>query len=77
MIALLAGAQLGEHESPAPASLLVMRGQARLTPGDETVELKVHQIGPIPNRRHSQHADEDSVVLLSVAVPHRAPRDAR
>ena len=41
--------------------------------GQESVELAAHQISPIPDRRHGLHADEDSVVLLSVAVPDRAP----
>ena len=73
LIALRAGAELGEHESPGPASLLVLRGRVRLVAGDETVEVATHHFSPIPNRRHSLHADEDSVVLLSVAVPDRAP----
>jgi quercetin dioxygenase-like cupin family protein len=73
VIALRAGAELGEHESPGPASLLVLRGRVRVVAGPESVELAAHQIGPIPDRRHSLHADEDSVVLLSVAVPDRAP----
>ena len=75
VIALMGGAELSEHESPGPASLLVIRGHVRLVAGDETVELRTHEIGPIPNRRHSLHADENSVVLLSVAVPARAPVD--
>jgi quercetin dioxygenase-like cupin family protein len=73
LIALRAGAELGEHESPGPASLLVIRGLVRVVADEETVELAAHQISPIPNRRHGLHADEDSVVLLSVAVPDRAP----
>jgi quercetin dioxygenase-like cupin family protein len=73
LIALKAGADLGEHESPGPASLMVIRGRVRLVAGEETVELGAHQLSPIPDRRHSLHADEDSVVLLSVAVPFRAP----
>lgn len=72
VIALRGGAELSEHESPGPATLLVVRGQVRLVAGDESVPLGAHQICPIPNRRHSLHADEDSVVLLSVAVPQRA-----
>jgi quercetin dioxygenase-like cupin family protein len=72
VIALRGGAALDEHESPGPASLLVLRGRARLIAGDDVVELGTHQVGPIPNRRHSLQADEDSVVLLSVAVPARA-----
>jgi quercetin dioxygenase-like cupin family protein len=73
VIALMAGASLGEHESPGPASLLVIRGRVRLVAGDDSVELAVHQFCPIPDRRHSMHAEDDSVVLLSVAVPERAP----
>jgi quercetin dioxygenase-like cupin family protein len=73
VIALRAGAELGEHESPGPASLLVIRGRVRLVAGPDTVELAAHQICPIPDRRHGLHAEQDSVVLLSVAVPDRAP----
>jgi quercetin dioxygenase-like cupin family protein len=69
-IALTAGASLDEHESPGPASLLVLRGRARLMAGDDVVELGAQQISPIPDRRHSLHADEDTVVLLSVAHSH-------
>jgi quercetin dioxygenase-like cupin family protein len=73
VIALRGGADLGEHESPGPASLLVIRGRVRLVAGEASTALAAHQIAPIPNRRHGLHADEDSVVLLSVAVPDRAP----
>jgi quercetin dioxygenase-like cupin family protein len=73
LIALRAGAELGEHESPGPASLLVVRGHVRVTAGVDSLELAAHQIGPVPNRRHGLVADADSVVLLSVAVPDRAP----
>lgn len=73
VIALRGGAELGEHESPGAASLLVLRGHVRLVAGDRNIELGVHRIAPIPDRRHSLHADEDSVVVLSVAVPQRAP----
>jgi quercetin dioxygenase-like cupin family protein len=73
VIALRGGAELGEHESPGPASLLVIRGRVRLVAGPDTVELAALEICPIPDRRHSLHAVEDSVVLLSVAVPDRAP----
>lgn len=73
VIALRAGAELGEHESPGAASLLVLRGRVRLVAGEESLELVPHEISPIPDRRHGLHADEDSVVLLSVAVPDRAP----
>lgn len=72
VIALLGGSELAEHESPGPASLLVISGRARLVAGDKVIELSAYQISPIPDSRHSLRADEDSVVLLSVAVPQRA-----
>lgn len=68
VLALKAGAALHEHESPGSASLLVLRGRARLVAGDDTVTLVANQVAPIPDRRHSLEADEDTVVLLSVAV---------
>lgn len=73
VIALREGAELAEHESPGPASLQVLRGRVRLVAGEHTDELRGSQVAPIPDRRHGLHADEDSVVLLSVAVPQRAP----
>ncbi|MCW2742284.1 MAG: uncharacterized protein JWR45_2706 [Blastococcus sp.] len=76
VIALRAGAELGEHESPGPASLMVIRGSVRLVDDEESVQLGDHHIVPIPDRRHSLHADEDSVVLLSVGgVPGAPPTD--
>jgi quercetin dioxygenase-like cupin family protein len=73
VIALRAGAELAEHESPGAASLMVIRGRVRLVTDEESVELRGNHISPIPDRRHSLQAEEDSVVLLSVAVPDRAP----
>ena len=73
VIALVGGQELAEHESPGPASVLVLRGAVRLVSDEGTDALGAHQISPVPDRRHSLHADEDSVVLLSVAVPQRAP----
>ena len=68
VIALLAGGDLGEHESPGPASLQVLRGRVRVVAADGAVELPADTIAPLPDQRHSLHADEDSVVLLSVAI---------
>ncbi|MGY1615815.1 LuxR family transcriptional regulator [Geodermatophilus sp. SYSU D00691] len=72
VIALRRGAALDEHESPGAASVLVLRGRVRLVAGDDVAELTELQAAPIPDRRHGLRADEDSVVLLSVAVPARA-----
>jgi quercetin dioxygenase-like cupin family protein len=68
VIALLAGVDLGEHESPGPASLQVLQGTVRVLAGNGGTPLHAGEIAPVPMARHSLHADEDSVVLLSVAV---------
>ena len=73
LIALREGAEMDEHESPGAASLMVIRGRVRIVAGDDGVEVGPHQIVPIPDRRHSLAATEQSVVLLSVAVPARSP----
>lgn len=66
LIALTAGSDLDEHESPGEATLQVLKGRVRVTnsaagwdgsPGDHIV---------IPQTRHGLHAIEDSVVLLTV-----------
>jgi quercetin dioxygenase-like cupin family protein len=73
VIALAAGAELTEHESPGPATLHVLRGRVRLV-ARHTVELAAGQLAPIPDERHSLAAEENAVVLLSVAIPARAPQ---
>ena len=73
VIALIGGQRLAEHESPGPASLQALRGTVRLVAGDRSVVLGAGDICAIPNQRHAVEADEDSVLLLSVAVPQRAP----
>jgi quercetin dioxygenase-like cupin family protein len=77
MIALLAGAELQEHNSPpGPAVLLVLRGNARLVAGDEVVALRPLQHVAIPPARHSLEADDDTVVLLSVVLLPRSDRSS-
>ena len=68
VIALRAGTQLGEHDSPGPASLLVPRGRVRLVAGDDVIEVGPHELSPVPrsaaqparrrgHRRPPQHRD--------------------
>lgn len=77
MIALLAGAELQEHNSPpGPAALLMLRGNARLVAGDQIVALRPLQHVAIPPRRHSLEADADTVVLLTVVLPPRSERNS-
>lgn len=67
VIALLAGQVLEEHESPGEATLQVLRGRVRLRAGEESEELAAGQLAVIPPTRHALEADDDSVVLLTVA----------
>ncbi len=72
LVALRDGAEMAEHESPGAASLMVIRGRVRLLAGDDDVLVGPHQIAPVPDRRHSLRAEEQSVVLLTVALPARS-----
>ena len=68
IIALASGAGLQEHNSPGAATLLVLRGTARLTAGEDTLTLGPGDYAPIPPQRHGLTAQEDTAVLLSVAI---------
>jgi quercetin dioxygenase-like cupin family protein len=72
LIALADGTVMHEHESPGAASLMVIRGRVTILSGEDDVEVGPHQIAPIPDRRHGVRAEEQSVVLLSVALPARS-----
>lgn len=65
-IALLADAELAEHESPPEATLQVLRGRIVLHGADREWELVTGDLIPIPPERHSVRAIEDSVFLLTV-----------
>lgn len=69
-IALVAGAELGEHASPPEATLQVLSGRVRLSGAGRSWDVATGGLVPIPPERHSLTALEDSVVLLSVL---RAP----
>src|SRR5690348_18152512 len=66
LIALLAGQELEEHESPGEATLQVVSGRVRLLDGDDIREAEPGDMVPIPPAQHAVAADEDSVVLLTV-----------
>ncbi len=69
VIALRAGHELGEHESPGEATLQVLRGRVRLTGGGESWDGAVGDHVVVPAERHAVAALEDSVVLLTVVKP--------
>ena len=69
LIALTAGSDLDEHESPGEATLQVLHGRVQVT------NAQVHWDGSsgdhivIPPSRHGVHALVDSAVLLTVVKP--------
>lgn len=68
LIALAADRGLGEHEAPGEATLQVLRGQVRLTAGEDHWEAGTGDHLVIPPARHDLHALTDAVVLLTVAT---------
>ena len=66
VIAILGGHGLAEHDSPGEATLQVLRGRVRFSVGTDSCELAAGDFLPIPRKRHSVDASEDSVLLLSV-----------
>ena len=66
VLALLAGHDLSEHDSPGEATLQVLLGHVRVTTGDDAWEGKTGDYVAIPRERHALHAVEDSVIMLTV-----------
>ncbi len=66
LVALLAGRELSEHDSPGQASLQVLQGHVHLTAGADVWDGKTGDYVVIPPQRHSLQAVEDSVVMLTV-----------
>ena len=65
-IALCAGHELGEHESPPAATLQVLAGHVVLRGAGREWSLDAGRLVPIPPERHSLFAETDAVVLLTV-----------
>ncbi|WP_425308302.1 LuxR family transcriptional regulator [Ammonicoccus fulvus] len=68
LIALLVDSSLAEHDSPGEATLHVIKGRLSLEWDMGNVQGRTGDLIEIPRERHSLHAIEDSVVLLT-AVP--------
>lgn len=67
-IALVAGQELAEHNSPGDATLQVLRGRVRLSSLSGSVEAGADDLVIIPPERHALAALEDAVVLLTVVA---------
>lgn len=74
LMALRAGAALGEHNAPPAATLQVLSGRATLHAGGGETRLEAGQLAEIPPMRHDLSAQEDTVAILTVAID---PPEAR
>ncbi|HEY3527987.1 MAG TPA: cupin domain-containing protein [Nocardioides sp.] len=68
LVALAAGQELAEHNSPGEATLHVVTGRVRLIAGDDAWEGGAGDHVTIPPLRHALRALEDSAVLLTVSM---------
>lgn len=68
VIALKEGTELAEHDSPAAATLYVVRGKVTLAAGEKNWTIYPGQLVPVPPQRHSVNAHADSAILLTVAL---------
>ena len=66
LIALLAGHELADHESPGEATLQVLSGAVRMVDDSQSHDMVSGDIMAIPGVRHRLEAVEDAVVLLTV-----------
>ena len=69
IIALRAGASLGEHNSPPAATLQVLQGQVRLLVGQDVQgEFSAGELSVLTHERHSVTAVTDAVFLLTTVT---------
>ncbi|HET6699451.1 MAG TPA: LuxR family transcriptional regulator [Nocardioidaceae bacterium] len=68
VIALRDGTELAEHDSPAAATLQVLRGRVTLHAGEQSWPVAEGELLPVPPQRHSVRAHGDAAVLLTVAL---------
>ncbi|MEW1753032.1 cupin [Streptomyces angustmyceticus] len=68
VIALTAGTELDEHNTPPAASLHVLHGRVRLTGQGGGPELKAGQVAMLPRERHGLLALENAAVVLTAVT---------
>ena len=67
VVALVAGTELAEHNSPPAASLQVLSGRLRVT-GFDSPDLSAGELTVLTHERHAVTALEDSVFLLTTVT---------
>ncbi|GEL94491.1 cupin [Cellulomonas composti] len=67
VLALVAGTELAEHNSPHAASLQVLVGRVRVT-GVEESEVAAGSLVLLTHQRHAVRALEDAVFLLTTVT---------
>lgn len=68
LLALRAGQALADHTAPGAATLLVVIGEVTLSWLSGDLLLREGDWTPVPDEVHHLVADDDSVVLLTVAA---------
>jgi quercetin dioxygenase-like cupin family protein len=67
VIAMTNGTTVSEHRNPGEATILVLRGRVRLRAGANSWQARTGDLLIVPDSVHSLEAEEDAVVLLTVA----------
>lgn len=67
LLALTAGTELEEHNSPPAASLYLLRGAVQVT-GEGTTDIAAGELHTLTHHRHAVKALEDSVFLLTTVT---------
>lgn len=68
VIALRAGAEMAEHQSPGEATLIVISGRLRLVAGETTWSGREWDYLVVPMAPHSVQAETDATFVLTVAM---------
>lgn len=67
VIAMTANAELTEHANPGQASVHVLHGRVVLTSNGQSWDGRDGDLIIVPDAPHSLRAEQDSVILLTVA----------
>lgn len=67
LIAMTQGTRLEEHESPGEATVQVLHGRVVLTAGSDSWEGSDGALIVVPRVRHALEAQQDAIILLTVA----------